>query len=145
MFFWSALHKREAHLSEEGFFATPLKKPGTPKKLFKLPLKRLCQKLSYPIFIKPRPRERFFDECEELAKPHFSNEFSHAPSGEGDGMYQMGQADQMVKTAHRLPVMRKEMFVTIATAFFGVITVLYPPPKARPRLQRSCTFCAVSG
>jgi len=42
----------------------------------------------------------------------------------------MGQAQQMVKTAHRLPVMRKEMFVTITTAFFGVMTVLDPPTKA---------------
>jgi hypothetical protein len=43
----------------------------------------------------------------------------------------MGQTQQMVKSAHRLPVMRKKMLVTITTAFFGVMTVLDPPTKAR--------------
>ena len=46
----------------------------------------------------------------------------------------MGQTQQMVKAAHRLPVMRKEMLVTITTAFFGVMTVLDPPTKARTKI-----------
>ena len=46
----------------------------------------------------------------------------------------MGQTQQMVKAAHRLPVMRKKMLVTITTAFFGVMTVLDPPTKARTKI-----------
>src|SRR5664280_3375877 len=46
----------------------------------------------------------------------------------------MGQTQQMVKAAHRLPVMRKEMPVIITTVFFGVMTVLDPPTKARTKI-----------
>jgi len=54
---------------------------------------------------------------------------------EGDRMNEMGQTQQMVKAAqHRLPVMRKEMLVTKATTFFGVMTVLDPRMKASTKI-----------
>ena len=74
------------------------------------------------------------DEFQKGANPLGANLFGHALGVLCNGVQQMRQAHEIMKSLHRVPVIREGVFVVIPLALFNQHADLDPPAIASPQV-----------